>query len=238
MLWTTAAALTYASLTFARTRTCIGLGVILGLAFCTRSLTLAYAAAALPWCLVAAWLGTDAETTRAHRLRNLGLAMLIAGVIATPLFVGHFERMWEYYIDNHISQRENEARGFGGTFAENLPKYVRSLRKHHIGWAAAVVMALGLGLTIRHRAPNSPRWWPQLLVAAGFAMPLVVMASGPQFSSTVSGVVAGSLALAAVTPGLSPGLRSTPRSHASTHSRPRLRRPADDADRGRARPGP
>lgn len=199
--WTAATALALCSATFANRRASIGLGILFGLAFCSRSFLLAYAAAALPLCFIAAWVGLpDQSKQRRDRLINLALVVVIACAIAAPLFVHNFERLWDYYVDNHLSAKENEARGYNRTFADNLPNYIRSLRRNHVGWAAAFVMALGFCMTLRGGAKTLVRRWPLLLVWLAFLTPIAVMAAGPQFSATVSGVVAGSAAFLPVVP--------------------------------------
>ena len=222
--WTAATALALGSRAFASRRACVALGVLLGLAFCSRSFLLAYAAAALPLCLLAAWIGAPLETAqRRQRVTNLALVVGIACAIAAPLFVHNFDRLWDYYVDNHLSQKENEARGYNRTFAENFPNYIRSLRRNHVGWAAGFLMLATLCLTLRGTLRTHARRWPALLIWLAFMLPLAVLAIFPQFSSTVSGVVAGSAVFLALVAARTRARRlAPPYALGGSHRRPRL----------------
>lgn len=209
-LWTTATALALATRCFARRGPSIALGLVLGIAFCSRSLTFAYAAAAAPALVFAAWCGTPrCPGGWRRRLAHLGLAALIGSALAAPFFVARFDVLWDYYVTNHLSARENEARGFTDPgFWRHLEWYARSLRRNHVGWIAIGLMGATVWLTVaRSTLPSLRRQWPLACVGLAFFSPLIVLSLGPQLSSTVSGVVAGTAVLMALLPALALGAR-------------------------------
>ena len=199
-LWTTATGLVLASRCCARTGPTLAAGIVLGIAFCGRSLTLAYAMAAAPWLVLAAWRG-DGLGDRRRRLRNLACASLIAVALALPFFCTRFSVLYDYYIANHLSARENEARGFTGGFVQHLGWYLDCLRKAHLGNTATIwlLVVCGVGLLGRQHRSALPGWGLTLCGLA-FLSPLLVMSMGPQYSEVVPGVVAGAVALLALIP--------------------------------------
>ena len=200
-MWTWAAALGLSSRGFERRGACVALGLVLGLAFCGRSLTLAYAAAGLPLCAACAWFGVPAGAPgRPRRLANLALAAAIASAVAAPFFLAHREVLWDYYIENHISERENAARGYRHDFTKYFRAYGRSLFRQHVGGVAALLALAAVAWTWHQR---DRRAWPQWLLATAFLSPILVLTCGPQFSDTVAGVAAGATVLIALVPALS-----------------------------------
>jgi hypothetical protein len=124
--------------------------------------------------------------------------------MAAPFFVSRFDVLWDYYVTNHLSERENEARGFTDPgFAKHLKFYWKSLRRNHLGWVAIGLMAATLWLTTsRGSWPALRRGWALACLGIAFLSPLIVLSMGPQLSSTVPGIVAGSTVLLVLVPAL------------------------------------
>ncbi len=199
-LWTTAAALAISSRCFRDRKFTLMAGLILALAFCTRSLTLPYAFAAAPALFLGAWFGGE-EQERRTRLSNLGIGIALAGALALPYFIICFDTLKHYYIDNHISAKENEARGFVGGFLEHLSWYWHSMRHDHLGTTGQIMFGLVFvtGL-IFNTCRSILRSWPSLIIGLGFCSPLFVMSMGPQYSWVTSGACAGSVMLLCLIP--------------------------------------
>ena len=94
-----------------------------------------------------------------------------------PFFIARFDILWDYYVDNHLSARENEARGFDDPgFARHLQWYWRALIRNHLGYPAIALMAMTLVLTVsRSSWPSLRRGWALACVGVGFLSPLVVL---------------------------------------------------------------
>lgn len=201
VLWTLASALVLTADGLAKRSRAIGIGFVFGILFCTRTLALTYAAVALPLIVFAVWVTAGpASPARRARLANLALCMLVAAVLAAPFFITQHEKMWDYYVENHISARENEARAFSGGFGDHLRFYWKNLRHDHLGGAGLLAPILLCGLLAWRHRRDLAHIWPLLLQWLAFLSPLLVLSSGPQYSIVVVGIVAGNFTLLGLVP--------------------------------------
>lgn len=198
-LWTAAAALTLCSRAFADRRLVLAAGLVLGIVFVSRTLSAVYALTAAPLLVAVAWLGAG-HGTRGQRLTNLALGGVIAAVIALPLFLARLDVIWSYYVDNGLSQRENEARGFHGGFRQHFDFYTRSVRKDHLGELAGDAWLVLTGFVMLAGGWRSWRQGALWLTVLAFFSPLLVLSLGPQYSAIVGGIVVGVVMLVPLVP--------------------------------------
>ena len=169
----------------------IALGVVIGVTLLERFLTSVYFVGIFAAALV--WIFCGGE--RLLRLRNLGLAGLVAAAMALPVFWMSRTAIYTYYWVGQVSGAESAARSPGFDFSHSVQYVGGGLARLHLGawfgWTvAAVTMALvACSLAIRRRvAAAADRDW--LFVAATFLLlPAAVLCLHRQKSEYVLGVL-------------------------------------------------
>ena len=182
---------------FRSTRWSAALGFLTGLLLLERFLTSAYLAviflAALIWILC----GAD----RASRLRNLGLAGLIAAAMALPIFWLNRTAIYTYYWVGHITGAEGSARSPGLDLWHSVEFIAGNLARLHLGawfgWTVAALTAVLLGGFFLAREKSAPPAAPGWLFSAlaFLLLPALVLCFHRQKSEYVLGVLVPGLIL-------------------------------------------
>lgn len=176
---------------FRSTRWALALGFVIGLTLLERFLTSVYFVAI--FVASAVWiLCGDARWTR---LRNLGLAGLVAAAMALPVFWLNRTAIYTYYWVGQVSGAESAARSPGLDLWHSVQYVTGALGRMHLGawfgWTVAGVTAalLACGLATRRKiAPPADRNW--LFVALAFLLlPAAVLCLHRQKSEYVLGVL-------------------------------------------------
>ncbi len=177
---------------FRSTRWAVALGVVTGLTLLERFLTGVYFAAI--FLASAAWILCG--EARWARLRNLGLAGLVAAVMAFPFFWFNRAAIYNYYWVGHITGAESAARFRGMDLWHSIQFIYGNLGSVQLGrwfgWTvAAGTAALLLSFLAARRkpAPSPQRDW--LFFALAFLLlPAAVLILHRQKSEFVLGVLA------------------------------------------------
>jgi hypothetical protein len=177
---------------FRSTRWTLVLGVAVGVTMLERFLTSVYFGGI--FLVSAAWVLAGPE--RWSRLRNLGLAGLVAAAIALPVFWASRTAIYTYYWVGHVTGAESAARFRGLDLGHSLRFVFGHLGDMHLGawfgWTAAgLTAALGLAWAAgpRRAVPGDarPSW---LFPALAFLLvPAAVLTLHRQKSEYVLGVL-------------------------------------------------
>ena len=176
---------------FRSTRWVIALGIATGVTLLERFLTGVYFAAIF----LASTVWILCGETRWLRLRNLGLAGLIAAAMAGPIYWANRTAIYTYYWVGHITGAESTARSHGLDLWDSIQFIVRNLGGMHLGsWFAWTVAAATAGLllcflTAKRIAASGPdRDWLFFALAFLF-LPAAVLCLHRQKSEYVLGVL-------------------------------------------------
>ena len=182
---------------FRSTRWAAVLGFIVGIAMLERFLTSVYFAVILFASLVWILCGDS----RGLRLRNLGIAGLVAAALALPVFWASRAAIYTYYWVGHVTGAESAARFHPLTFWHSLQFIFGNLAVMHLGRSFGVTVACVTVALLalfafgpRKRALGPESSW--LFVALTFLFaPAVVLCLHRQKSEYVLGVLVPGLVL-------------------------------------------
>ena len=169
----------------------LALGVATGVTLLERFITGAYFAFILPASAIWILFGDN----RGPRLRNLGLAALVAAAMALPVFWLNRTAIYTYYWVGHVTGAESAARLPGLDIWRSVQFVFGHLGRMHLGWffgSVAAVLALPF-LALSEDRPRQPlsrteRDW--LFIALAFTLlPAAVLCVHPQKSEYVLGVL-------------------------------------------------
>jgi hypothetical protein len=176
---------------FRSTRWAVALGIITGLTLLERFLTGVYFAAIF----VASAVWILCGDARWPRLRNLGLAGLIAAAMAFPIFWASRTAIYTYYWVGQVTGAESAARSPGFDLWHSIQFIFGNLGSMHLGcwfgWTVAAPTAallLCFAAAKRKPAPAPQRDW--LFFALAFLLlPAAVLCLHRQKSEYVLGVL-------------------------------------------------
>jgi hypothetical protein len=178
----------------------VALGLVVGLTLLERFLTSVYFVAIFAAAL--AWIAAGSE--RWLRLRNLGLAGLIAAALAAPMFWLNRTMIYNYYWIGHMASADADARASTLNLWESMQYVFGNLGQRQLGawfgWTVAAVTAplLVAALSSRRKAP-SPLDRDGLFFALAFlVLPSAVLCLHRQKSFYVLGILAPGVILLAV----------------------------------------
>ncbi len=170
----------------------VAAGIAAGVLLHARFLTLAYLVTAFPVFLLAIALSPVDRVKRSQRVIHLLMALGVAAFLASPFVILNWDAIENYYLVNHLSTGEIEARGFAtNEFSDKLSFYLGSVRRKVLGdlWLSFAFLILICCAIWRRRdmvPAQASRSW---MVLIGLCSPVPVLALGAHLNNYVAQVV-------------------------------------------------